>query len=171
MEKLTADVYGKAIKFNKTHRFIDDIETINNDGLLMQEKGNIYPKELVLNEENVNDKEGTFLDIAVKIDCNRIITKTYDKRDDYKFDIVNYPDLSGNIPQGEAYGVYISQTLRYARVCCRKEEFMERIIILTKKLISKGYEKPVLKKTLRKCLDRHPWILRKYTGFRISNLL
>ena len=171
MEKLTVDDYGKAVKFNKTRRFIDDIGTINNDGLLMQEKGNIYPKELVLNEENVNDKEGTFLDIALKIDCNKIISKTYDKRDDYKFEIVNYPDLSGNIPQGDAYGVYISQTLRYARVCCRKEEFMERMTILTGKLISKGYEKPTLKKTLRKCMERHPWIIRKYAGFKVCDLL
>ena len=59
--------------------------------------------------------------------------------------IIHYPDLSGNIPQGEAYAVYISQTLRYARVCCIKEDFMDRMKLLTGKLIGKGYKKPTLK--------------------------
>ena len=136
MEKLTEVDYGKAIKFNKTRRFIDDIGAINNDGILMQEKGNIYPKELILNEENECDKEGTFLDISVKIVSNKIISKTYDKRDDYKFEIVNYPDLSGNIPQGDAYGVYISQTFRYARVCCMKEDFTDIMKLLAGKYAS-----------------------------------
>ena len=136
MEKLTEVDYGKAIKFNKTRRFIDDIGAINNDGILMQEKGNIYPKELILNEENECDKEGKFLDISVKIVSNKIISKTYDKRDDYKFEIVNYPDLSGNIPQGDAYGVYISQTLRYARVCCMKEDFTDIMKLPTGKYAS-----------------------------------
>ena len=167
MEKLTAEDYGKAIKFNKTRRFIDDIATINNDGLLMEEKGRIYPKELIPNEENKDDKEGTFLDLSIKIVSHKFITKTYDKRDDYKFEIVNYPDLSGNIPQGDAYGVYISQTLRYARVCSRKEDFLERIKVLTAKLIKKGYGKPMLRKTLKKCLHKHPWIERKYNGIKI----
>ena len=162
MEKLTADDYGKAIKFNKTRRFIDDIGTINNDGLLMKEKENIYPKELIPNKENTNDKKCTFLDIAMNIVSNEVITKTYDKRDDYNFEIVNYPDLSGNIPQGDAYGVYISQILRYARVCSRKTDFVDRVKILTGKLIKKGYIKPALNKTFRRCLHKHPWIERKY---------
>ena len=171
MEKLTAEDYGKAIKFNKTRRFIDDIATINNDGLLMEERKKIYPKELVLNDENMNNnKEGTFLDISVKIVSNKIISKTYDKRDDYKFEIINYPDLSGNIPKGVAYGVYTSQTLRYARVCCKEEDFRNRMELLTGKLITKEFEKCILKKTLRKCLEKHPWIEKKYTGFKICDL-
>ena len=171
MEKLTAEDYGKAIKFNKTRRFIDDIATINNDGLLMEERKKIYPKELVLNDENMNNnKEGTFLDISVKIVSNKIISKTYDKRDDYKFEIINYPDLSGNIPKGVAYGVYTSQTLRYARVCCKEEDFRNRMELLTGKLITKEFEKCILKKTLRKCLEKHPWIEKKYSGFKICDL-
>ena len=171
MEKLTKEDYGKAIKFNKTKRFIDDVGSINNDGLLVKEKGKIYPKELVLNEENECDKKGTFLDISISVESNQFITKTYDKRDDYNFEIVNYPDLSGNIPKANAYGVFTSQILRYARVCSLKNDFMDRVVMLIDKLIMKGYKKPLMKKTLGKCLHRHPWINRKYENFRWSELL
>ena len=171
MENLTKEDYGKAIKFNKTKRFIDDVGSINNDGLLLKEKGKIYPKELVLNEENACDKKGTFLDMSIAVESKQFITKTYDKRDDYNFEIVNYPDLSGNIPSGNAYGVFTSQTLRYARVCSRKTDFLERMKTLVTKLCLKGYKKHILKKTLGKCLHKHPWINQKYGTVEWNEML
>ena len=36
-------------------------------------------------------------------------TKIYDKRDDFDFDIVNFPFLDGDVPRSTSYGVYISQ--------------------------------------------------------------
>ena len=43
-------------------------------------------------------------------------TKIYDKRDDFDFDIVNFPFLDGDVPRSASYGVYISQLIRFARV-------------------------------------------------------
>ena len=34
--------------------------------------------------------------------------KIYDKRDDFDFDIVNFPFLDGDVPRRASYGVYIS---------------------------------------------------------------
>ena len=171
MKLLTEEDYGKAIKFNKTRRFIDDVGSINNDGLLVQEKERIYPEELALNVENSNDQTGTFLDISISVVANKFITKTYDKRDDYSFEIVNYPDLSGNIPKDNAYGIYTSQIIRYARVCSEAVDFMERVKILFGKLVKKGYEKTKLKKTLRRCLHKYPWISKKYENINWLELL
>ena len=105
---------------------------------------------LVLNEENVNDQCGSFLDIAVNIVDERFVTKIYDKRDDFNFEIVNYPDLSGNIPRRQAYGVYTSQVLRYAKVCSKCDDFMKCLNVLTGKLIRKGFKKNELENTLSK---------------------
>ena len=127
--------YSKAKKFNNTSRFIDDIGILNNDGILVKEKEKIYPAELVLNVENQDDNHAIFLDIEVDVEGDQFKTKTYDKRENYKFEIVNYPDLSGNIPHGAAYGVYTSQVIRYARVCNKADDFKERIKLLTSKLI------------------------------------
>ena len=57
---------------------------------------------------------------------NEIVTSLYDKRDDFPFTVVNFPDLSSNIPQDSSYGVFIAQTLRYARACAMYNDFMSR---------------------------------------------
>ena len=41
--------------------------------------------------------------------------KLHDKRDDLFFPIENFPFMRSTIPAAPAYGVYISQTLRYSR--------------------------------------------------------
>ena len=48
----------------------------------------------------------------------KLFTRLYDKRDDFDFPIVNCPwYLSSNIPESPTYGVFVSQLMRYARVC------------------------------------------------------
>ena len=47
MQKLMKLDYGKALKFNFTARYIDDLLSLNNT-LFMNEIPNIYPQELVL---------------------------------------------------------------------------------------------------------------------------
>ena len=36
---------------------------------------------------------------------------TYNKNDDFDFDIVNFPSLDGEIPRSTSYGAYISQLI------------------------------------------------------------
>ena len=45
----------------------------------------------------------------------------YYKRDEFDFPIVNCPYLSSNIPESPAYGVFVSQLIRFARVCSKYE--------------------------------------------------
>ena len=37
----------------------------------------------------------------------------YDKRDDFDFDIVNFPFLDDDIPRTTSYGVFISQLIHF----------------------------------------------------------
>ena len=127
-------------------------------------KEDIYPPELVCNKENVGDQKATFLDMETSVIDRRFVTKTYDKKESYDFEIVNYPDLSGNIPRGSAYGVYTSQLIRYARVCSYKEDFINRAALLKRKLKEKGFTEEKLQKTSRKCVHNNDWIIKKYQG-------
>ena len=163
MEMLTKENYSAAKKFNYTRRFIDDLHTLNNDGHLEENNnmGRIYPQELKLNQENKNDDKATFLDLEEQIKDACIEVKTYDKRDAFKFEIINYPDLSGNIPTKPAYGVFTSQVIRYARICSKKADLLERVKSLTKKLLRKHYTINGLKSSLKKCLKKHRWITTK----------
>ena len=123
--------------------------------------GRIYPQQLKLNQENKNDDKATFLDLEEQIKDACIEVKTYDKRDAFKFEIINYPDLSGNIPTKPAYGVFTSQVIRYARICSKKVDLLERVKSLTKKLLRKHYTINGLKSSLKKCLKKHRWITTK----------
>ena len=66
----------------------------------------IYPAELQLNKAHASDTEAAFLDLNLLIHNDTVSTKIYDKRDDFDFDIVNFPFLDGDVPQRTSYGVY-----------------------------------------------------------------
>ena len=65
-------------------------------------------------------------------------TKLGDKRDDFDFRIVNVPYIYSNIPESPAYGVYISQLIRYARACSSYGDFIDRGRLLTQKIVDQG---------------------------------
>ena len=51
----------------------------------------IYPPELQLNKVNISDTEAPFLDLHLSVANGFVSSKIYDKRDDFDFDIVNFP--------------------------------------------------------------------------------
>ena len=69
----------------------------------------IYPPVLQLNKVNIYDTEASVLDLHLSISNGFVSSKIYDKRDDFDFDIVNFPFLDGDVPHSNSYGVYISQ--------------------------------------------------------------
>ena len=163
MEILTKENYGAARKFNYTRRYIDDLNTLNNDGQLEKyhKEGRIYPAEMKLNQENESNHKATFLDMEEEIKDKTIVVNTFDKRDAFKFENVNYPDMTGNIPRRPTYGIYPSQIIRYARICSRKEDLILQVKDLTRKLLKKNFTIEGLKCAAKKCLMKHRWILRK----------
>ena len=89
-------------------------------------------------------------------------TSLYDKRDDFNFHITNFPFLSSNIPSSPAYGVFISQLIRYARACSSYECFILRAVRLSNKLLGQGYFKERLKSSLRKFYGRYGDLTKQY---------
>ena len=53
----------------------------------------IYPPELQLNKANTSDTEAPFFDSHLPISNGFVSSKIYDKRDDFDFDIFNFPFL------------------------------------------------------------------------------
>ena len=86
----------------------------------------------------------------------------YDKRDDSNFNIVNFPFLSSNIPQSPAYGVYVSQLIRYARASSAYSDFLVRSRLLTSKLLGQGYNRFKLITTFKKFYGRHSDLIGKF---------
>ena len=86
----------------------------------------------------------------------------YDKRDDFTFRIVNFPHMDSNIPANPAYGVYISQLVRYARICTSKVDFMNRLRGLSLRLRQQGFLTNLLQRAFTKFFNRHGLIVVKY---------
>ena len=116
-----------------------------------------------LTSEDKNDQEVTYLDLQLKIEKSTINYKLYDKRDNFGFSIVNFPDLHGNIPTGQSYGVFISQLIRYSRCCQNLKDFKERTSNLVDRLKKQGFK-------FVKFAKRYPHLLKKYRDFNIYDL-
>ena len=98
-----------------------------------------YPTELQLNKANSSDTEAPFLDLNLSITNGIVSSKIYDKQDDFNFEIVNFPFLDGDVTRSPSYGVYISQLISFARVCYNVDDFNNRNLFLTAKLLKQGY--------------------------------
>ena len=99
----------------------------------------IYPPDLQLNKANTSDTEAPFLDLHLSISNGFVSSKIYDKRDDFDFDIVNFPFLGGDIPRSTSYGVYVSQLIRFVRASSHVVDFNARNKSLTAKLLQQCY--------------------------------
>ena len=144
-----------AKSFNFTYRYIDDVFSLNNHKF-SDYVYDIYPVELEIKETTDDQYHSSFLDLLLEIDKDRRLrVKIYDKRDDFNFDIVNFPFLCGNIPQSPSYGVYISQLIRYARASTLYDDFLSRSCRLTSKLLRQGYERFKLISAFKKFYGRH----------------
>ena len=98
--------------FNFTYRYIDDVLSINNSRFA-EFLPLIYPPKLEVKETTDTASSASFLDLYLEFDdSGQLSTKIYDKRDDFNFKIINFPNMCSNIPASPAYGAYISQLIR-----------------------------------------------------------
>ena len=111
--------------FNSTSRYLDDLLNIDNP-YFEQMVDQIYPTELQLNRKNSSETEALVLDLNLLIANDIVSSIIYDALDDFDFEIANFPFLDGDVPRSPSYGVYISQFIRFARVCSNVDEFNNR---------------------------------------------
>ena len=129
--------------FNSTSRYLDDLLNIDNpyfEGTVSQ----IYPAELQLNKANTSDTKAAFLDLHLSILDGVVSSKIYDKRDDFDFDIVNFPFSDGCSPHHFLWCLHLST---YSlRMSSHLADFNARSKSLTAKLLQQGYRYHKLRK-------------------------
>ena len=104
----------------------------------------------------------SYLDILITIENGKYHTTIFDKRDNFGFNIVNFPHLCSNIPTKPAYGVYISQLIRIGRICDSFKDFADRHYKLTSHLIQQGFWYTKLCSTFKKVYKIHAPIFSKF---------
>ena len=151
-----------AKSFCFTFRYIDDVLSINNPKFGDQ-INIIYPLELEIKDTTDADHHASYLDLLLKYDnFHRLQVKLYDKRDDFNFDIVNFPFLCNNILQSPAYGVFVSQLIRYARASSMYQDFIMRSQLLSSKLLKQGFTRNRLIATFKKFHGRHSVLVDRF---------
>ena len=125
----------------------------------------MYPLELEIKDTTESNPCASYFDLLLSIGRDgQLHTSLYDKRDDFNFHInfhiTNFPFLSSNIPSSPAYGVFISQLIRYARASFSYECFILRAVRLSNKLLGQGYVKERL--ILRKFYGRYGDLIKQY---------
>ena len=162
MMSLSDDNQSEVIEsFNSTSRYLDDILNIDNtffDSMVHY----INLSELQLNKANVADTETSFLDLHLSISDGFVKTKICNKRDEFDFDIVDFPFLDGYVPCSTSFGVYISQFIRFARVSSHVGDIYSRNKDLTAKLLRQEYRYHKFRKAFSKFYRRHFDIISKY---------
>ena len=155
--------------FNFTFRYIDDVLSVSNSrfGDFVD---SIYPIELEIKDTTYTDRSASYLYLHLEIDSEgRLRTKLYDKRDDFYFLIVNFPFICSNIPAAPAYGVYLSQMIRYYITCGSYKDILDRGLLLTRKLLNQEFLLVKLKSSLLKCYGRHHDLVDRY-GISLSQM-
>ena len=107
------------------------------------------------------------MDLNLCISNGTVSTKIYDKRDDFDFDIVNFPFLDGDdhpppppLQRRTSYGV--SYLIRFARASSNLRDFNCRNKSITAKLLRQGYRYFKHRKAFSKFYRRHSALVVKY---------
>ena len=67
------------------------------------------------------------------------------------------------IPASPAFGVYISQLIRYARASSNYSDFLKRHLHLRNRLLDQGYQKISLIRSLKKFIFRYQDLVEIYS--------
>jgi hypothetical protein len=122
-----------------------------------------YPIELEIKDTTETDSCTSYLDLHIDIDSvGRLRTKLYDKRNEFNFPIVNFPFICSKIPAAPAYGVYSSQMIRHSRACGSYQDFLDRGLMLSRKLLNQMFLLVKLKSLLWKFSGRHHDLVDHY---------
>ena len=108
-----------------------------------------------VNEDNSSDTDAPFFNLNLSIINGIVSSKHYDKRDDFNFEIVKFQFLDGDVPCSPSYGVYISQLIRFARVCSNVDDFNNKTFFLTSKLLKQVIDIIKFEKYFSKLYHRH----------------
>ena len=161
VEKTSKQNMILARKFNLCSRYIDDL-FVGNFPTFKEHIYKIYPRELEIKLESNNIREVSYLDLRIKSEGGTLDFSIYDKRDDFNFQIVNFPYMDSCIPRKSALGVFYSQLIRFARINSSYQAFKNKSRSLIDRLSEQGYRLEELKRLSLRFFNNRSSILIRY---------
>ena len=155
VDKLVEDHgVGTARRFHMTFRLIDDVLSAGNPSF-SDHVQQMYPQSLSLNCTNVSDTEVNFLGMSIKW-MGHLSIDVFDKRSEFPFNVIRYPNMDSNIPTSLPYGSFTGGLYRLYRICNDSKVFLSRAIEFAVLLLRQGCTKSRLialfQRFLKRCL-------------------
>ena len=135
---------------HETSKLIDDLCTINDDGVFSFSYKYIYPKQL--NKEHV-----LFSDLDITIENDIFLYKLFDKKDEFSFFIVRMPLLPSNIPSSIYYDSIFSEFLRISPFTLRVKDLVPTASQLYTKMELQGGNMVIILRTIKQSIPKVPW--------------
>ena len=160
-----------ALKF--ASRYIDDLNAPNISPEVCDIICNdIYPSELDIVATNSSNTSTTFLDLDINISNGMFCTKLYDKRRDFNFKVVTFPNLRSNIPSKPSYGVFVGELYRICKSSSDVNNFINDVKLLINKLVTQKFDMNLLYNHLRVFIKCKPACLAKHWhNFNVSEFM
>ena len=117
--------------------------------------GRVCPTGLRLSKASSSGAEAPFLDLGLSMTNGMVSSGIYDKRDDFGFEVVDFPFLGGDVPRSPSCGVCVPRLVRFARVCSNVDDFNNRNLFLTAKLLKQGYRYHEIREAFSGFCHRH----------------
>ena len=99
----------------------------------------IYPIELQIKDTTDTDRYFHTLTYSSKWTGGSVMNETLRQKRRFQFSHCELSIYISNIPAVPAYGVYISQLIRYSRDCGSCQDFLDRGLLLTRKPLNQGF--------------------------------
>lgn len=127
-------------KIKDIYRFQDDLISLNDSGKFEEIISQIYPIEMIVSKTNISTCKVSYLDLLISVYRGKFRVKLFDKRTAYKFTVISYPFLDGNIPKMQTYGIFISQLVRFCKINSTFEGFVCDVKSLVNKLVLQCFD-------------------------------
>jgi hypothetical protein len=133
----------KAQAFHLSFRLIDDVLSFDNpywnDAVgTPAEDGGLYPKALKLTDTSISPVEVNYIGMKIMDGEKGLQLEVYDKRKEFNFPVIRYPNLLSLIPASSPYGVWMGQLHRFYRISTHPKSFLTSAAILALTLLNQG---------------------------------
>ena len=155
MNGLKKSDLSRARNLRHIFRFIDDLIAINDNDEFLKSYKEIYPQQMELKVENQGTIKASHLDLDLEIKDRVFISRLYDKREAFKFDVVRMPFKCSNMPYKMFYSTISAEVLRICRATSSYLFFLESVRKLIIRMRKQHAETFGIKKIVTKMMCRH----------------
>ena len=136
-------------------RYQDDLFVVNDGGPFDSLYKTIYPREMILKRTNISPVVVNLLDSTVSIHQGKFMYKLYEKRNEFNFNVINYPFACGNIPKIPSHGIFISQLMRFCNMNSSFKHYVSNCHAMITKLVNQNFDILWLKRNFDIFWGRH----------------